>query len=395
MKNGLLIAALALVFTLGTTACDNGGGGKGNVAPSGGGGENGNGTGNGTPQKPIQIDTQSCVYKLNDGGSVDMSHLQRSDVQAVSFQKKFNTEYLKAIGLASIPETIKFVNRTEAQAYQSYHVYSTECEKDLFIALPTLPTDLAEQWKQASPNDPNSVLMGLYLPKDPRAENTDIPSIRGQAAILIRTNTSRWTLVHEFMHHLFMLQSVAEGYDENKAFSELEHSRARIKEINDNAALNFGQKIDMHADNYQSLVLAYDSMMVHFPLEEMTVEKTMKEYMRNHQLDYAPESSNWYIQGSAEKARKSYDEVLQFGQQIIDAANGHPGHEAAAEKVRTANRLIQARYAEMNQITTAYPNRGSISQDLAKAWGLEMHEGCSHEGKAEELLAMVSNLSIH
>jgi hypothetical protein len=393
MMNWIFVAMMAISLSFATTACsnDSGGGRSGNIEPSNGGGDDGNGTGDGTPQNPIDIDTKSCVYNLNEGDDADLSRVQHSNVQSVSFAKKFNAEYLRAVGRTDIPGTVQFINQTTAEVYQSSVVHSTVCARELFAALPKMPRDVTKKWRDASPKQANAVLMGLYLPKDEAVLNTDLPSVKVKAAIVVRTNTSRWTLVHEFMHHLFMLQAATEGYNERAAWNELLRTIERTEQIDKNTSLSVGQKLDLQADNYPALLAAFDSQMVHFTLEEMTIEKTMKEYLRNADLAYAPESSNWYIQASASKAKETYNNVRKFGQDLIGIANNNPGHQAAVDKINAANRLIDDRVSEMNRITASFPDTGnSIDHSLAPAFGL--HEGCSHENQADDVLQMAKQL---
>jgi hypothetical protein len=312
-------------------------------------------------------------------------------VQTVSFGKKFNSEYLRAVGRTDIPGTVQFINQTTAHVYQSSVVHSTVCSKDLFEALPKMPRDVTKKWRDASPKQANAVLMGLYLPKDEDIRNTDLPSVKTKAAIVVRTNTSRWTLVHEFMHHLFMLQAVTEGYNERVAWNELLRTVDRTEQIDKDTSLTAGQKLDLQAENYPALLAAFDSQMVHFTLEEMTIEKTMKEHLRNAQLAYAPESSNWYIQASASKAKETYNSVRKFGEDLIRIANQNPGHQPAVDKIRNANLLIDRRVSEMSLITASFPDTGSM-MDHSLAPAFDLHNGCSHETQGDDVLALAKNL---
>jgi len=377
IRSWILNAAALIVLSMGLTACSNGDGGeekKPDVAPN-------------TPT----FDTKSCVYKLTDGQTADLSLINQKLVETVSFNKTFNATFLRAIGNANIPSSIEFINLTDATVYQSDRAPTEKCTADLFGSLPRLTTDLQSKWNEASPKDEKSILLGLYLPKDQSPEN-DMPSVKDHAALIVRTNVGRWTLVHEFMHHLFMLDAVENGYDERVARQQLKTAFAANKAIADNKNLTISQQVVQYSDNYVDLVSAFDSQMIHFTLEEMTIEKTLKEYLAAQKLGFAPPTDNWYIHSSGESARETFKNIKDFGAQLIREADKLPGHEASAAKVRKMNAIIDSRLGEITKIQMAYPLANSLDHKLSQTLGLEGHSGCSHENDAQELLELSREL---
>ena len=335
--------------------------------------------------KTYGFPTQSCVYGLLEGQSADVSQLQQKTVEHASFDKPYNAALFRAVAKSNIPSTIELISKTAAVVYQADAAPTQECSVDLFSSLPTLPSDLRSKWMSAAPEDAQSILLGLYLPMNSRPDN-DLPSVSNHAAIIVRKNTNRWTLVHEFMHHLFMLESVERGYNEKVAFAKYKETIENVKAIENDATLSNSQKIEKHVLNYVELVAAFDSQLIHFTLEEMTIEKAMKEASSSRKLLYAPESSNWYIHSSAEKARETWNHVKELGYELIQYANSEPGHDAAAAKVREMNSFIDSRLNEISRIDYAYPVLGQMDHALSLQLGLELHVGCSHDQKADEIL---------
>jgi hypothetical protein len=376
--NSIFNAAFTIGAALALSACSGSGGGGGDTPTR--------------QQKVPNFNTQSCVFSLQDGGVADMSALNASRIETAAFGKSFNSELLMAVGKASIPSTLAFIPKTNAIVYKTAQAPTQQCSKNLFDSLSAPPTDLQQQWQQAAPEKEDSILMGLYIPKS-QVPSTDVPSVATHAAIMLRTNTNRWTLVHEFMHHLFMLEAVAEGYNPSTERQKYVDATNQWNDIASHKSMTTDQKIDALADVYVALVSTTNTQLIHFPLEEVANEIKLKEYLADHKLDFAPASTNWYIQNNADLAIQTWTQTQKLGDNLLSIIATHPGHDAAAKKYQEMQDLISARVQEIENTVRAYPvNRGSLEHDLSVTLGVESHAACSHQVEAKEILKRARGL---
>lgn len=339
------------------------------------------GSGDGT--KPLQepvfdYDTKSCNFNLEDGQGAEFGLLDIHDNVPTFFDKEFNQAYFKAIAKANIVSSLEFVNQTGATIYKSASVKSSYCSSPLFAQAQTMPYGIATLWSDLTKDDAKngSVTLGLYLPQNSRPT----ASLASSAAIIIRENTSRWTLVHEFMHHLFYLRAAETGYSETQSQAELDRAiedMQRIAKQRENASA-----AEM-AEAYIRFANGIDTKLLHFTLEEMTIEAYMKDAYNAGTLDYAPKSSNYYIQSSGDKASESYDGVEDLGLKMKDWLE-MVGNVKELEGVKSVLSNISARRVTIKSLQNrfSYGAYGLVGIQDGKA----AHIGCSHSNEGDKIL---------
>ncbi len=332
------------------------------------------------------IDLKSCTYNASEGQSVDMQSLDIETLSVASFGKKFNRALLEAVGHASVNETVKFINMTDVTVYQAPAIQTTACSQELFANAEVLPQDLSQEWDEATTDTDGSksILLGLYLPEN--SKGGTLPSILQQAAIIVSKNVSRWTLIHEFMHHLFMLQSRSEGYNSDKSFSDWQNSINAYNASLDDNSLPRADQVKKSVELYVKVAQGADEHTVHYALEEMAIEKELKDATKSGVISFAPPSSNWYLNKSSEKAIGRYNTTIKIATYLRSEAE-KLGLSQHVEMMKDVISHCYIRISEINQITYQYPH--SSKNLLAGIQGISAvegeHVGCSHSKRDREI----------
>lgn len=330
-------------------------------------------------------DTKSCKYELLEGDSADFSLVDSVDFTSSYFNKEYNQAHLNAVLTTNVSASIDFINQTGATVYKSSAIASALCQKPLFAQAKALPTDLDTIWSTAtgSHQDQDSLILGLYLPRN---FDQTAPSLQSTAAIILRENTNRWTLVHEYMHHLFSQRSIELGYDQNLETSKLNSAITEIRRIAQDPTKSESRKFVLLAQPFAQYAKGIDNQMLQFSLEEMTIEATLKKLQNQGSLKYAPSGSNWYISVSADKATENYKTIEDLGYKILLELP----YTAVEERELIIDALAMAaeRMKEIESIRREYPKEhysflpgnGLVSVDHRTH-----HEGCSHEKGSQHL----------
>jgi hypothetical protein len=226
------------------------------------------------------------------------------------FGKLYNKDWLKAVGRASVLNTIAYIETKGARVYRSDSI-STKSAKPM-ASLSYMPWDIDREWRKADepyPEEPCGFLSGLYLGSDSRG----MPSLRGKGAVVVREDASRWTLVHEFMHHNFKTQAAKNGYDDDV----LQNRRIRllngIRDLKRNRTISdqaYGLQLSVY---FQELMNVADQLVVQYQFEEMAIEATLQDLYERGELGYVPvrayRNASWYIDHSKKSAEKMYSEM--------------------------------------------------------------------------------------
>lgn len=330
-------------------------------------------------------DTKSCKYELLEGDSADFSLVESADFASSYFNKEYNQAHLNAILTTNVSASIDFINKTGATVYKSSAIASQVCQKPLFAQATTLPKDLDTIWSTAtgSHQDKDSLILGLYLPK---SFDQTSPSLQSSAAIILRENTNRWTLVHEYMHHLFSQRSIELGYDQNFETSQLNSAIYEMRRIAQDPNKSDSSKSLLLAQPFAQYAKGIDNQMIHFSLEEITIEATLKTLQNQGSLKYAPSGSNWYISVSAEKAIENYKTVEDLGYTLLLELP----YNAVKERGLVLDVLekITDRLSEIEAIRREFSKEHYsllAGNGLAPDEHRTHHEGCSHEEESKRL----------
>jgi hypothetical protein len=260
-------------------------------------------------------DERSCAYSPSDGEMATRGAERSSRSQVGAFGKAYNPDWFTAVFNASISETLSFIEKTGVRVYRSEAFSSRSCKP--FMTARELSPDLLQTWSERSRSlDGNSsglLLAGIYLPKDPFLVSS--PSLHDKAAIVLREDSDRWTLVHEFAHHNFTHVGGAQNHAMKlKRFLVLnERVTALFK-----GARSEEQRASEIAGFAEEYVELMDHVMTSFPLEEIAIETMLIDAFRAGQLRHvhpsAVDSAERYIDHSFSKTLalyRDFDEIFQ------------------------------------------------------------------------------------
>lgn len=330
------------------------------------------------PTTPTDYNTQSCVFERTDGERAIIQNLSRPSIITASFGKKYDRALLEGVHEASVLESIQFINQTGGTVYQAPRTPTTKCSRDLFSVAKNLPSDLSNEWNRAAGGD--GILLGLFLPRK------SFPSTQDKAAIIVTLNGNRWTLVHEFMHHLFLKQAEVDGYTDEAAKAEFGEVIRLIDQI-DNSGSSDDEKARRYADILPRFYAAFDSMLVHFTLEEATIERTMKVDSNRGKLRFAPASTDWYLNSSIEKAVGLYGQIKSLANEIARRDT----RPQTTTMVRQVISDIDNRINEAQNVKNNY--NAEFKAPIALMEGsMDEHIGCSHEKESEQMMEVMESV---
>jgi hypothetical protein len=272
------------------------------------------GCGQGTPKPSVangsdgfrKYRQQSCEFGWTDGGSVDEVAAAQASIETTLFGKRFNRAALQAIDGASARDTVEFIERS--QAAHVYFVPKSVSDCNLFDHVTPAPTDLSDFWDDTTRDEAaDSFTVGMYLPQGSKGLSTT----QSAGAISLRRDANRWHLVHEYMHHLFGVQAVADGFDGNALDASLDGIGRRFTSAASTYdAFKSQTTYGEYVAALDALFQAYRQVALHYALEEVTIETLLQKEHASGRLTYAPfdeESSDAYIRASGEKVLDQLD----------------------------------------------------------------------------------------
>lgn len=245
----------------------------------------------------------SCLYKYHEGPMA----LSKStaDVRTSFFGKHFDLNLLRPVLGASGAEVVRFAETTGVRYYKTaakVHAGSTSC--GFLSELPQAPYDLDAKFKEVS-GEKDSVL-GLYW----GLKSPGLSSTNSIGTITIRENANKWILVHEYMHHLFEIQAVAEGVNVSGLSASIVAKSndylVAYKALKDSNTSNRSALVKEAASKFAILNAEYLVLLRQYTLEEMTIESTLAEKLDSRELSFVLDKQRIngaaYIMQSAKKA---------------------------------------------------------------------------------------------
>ncbi len=220
----------------------------------------------------------SCAYEYGEGDSAVVSDSKR--VVDSYFGKRYDEGLLTPVLAASAAELVRFAeSKTRVHFYKTKAYQPDSC--GFANSLPSAPTDLEENFarfaKEAS-------VLGLYN----RANTPGLPSTTPDASIIVRADSNKWILIHEYMHHLFHSQLDKDRPDFE---SDLQGDFGRTSKDYKNAKKELDKQTSDRKDKvkvakeklHKLAVMGVDILKVYF-LEEMAIEGVLGDLMDDGQL---------------------------------------------------------------------------------------------------------------
>jgi hypothetical protein len=235
----------------------------------------------------------SCIYSYSQGPQASMNLAYNDQTVSVDFGKKFNVNYLNAVLNASAESTVRFAELTGVKFYRTEQIESAACS--FTSELPIAPSDLYNKFETMGDN-----VLGLYLPQKTKG----IYSLDSHSGIIVRKDSDRWTLVHEFMHHAFDSKARV-----NKSSDRV---KEEISEISSQLSY-YDSKLKLTTEEHakllsltSDLLLNFKEIILRYSAEEVTIETLLGDkYDKNlfTHVDFNQRINGaYYISSSAKKA---------------------------------------------------------------------------------------------
>lgn len=249
---------------------------------------------------------QSGEFKPNEGQK--MRPASSPDPIAKGYLgKPYNRDWLRNVGTLSMNDTVEYIESKGVNVYQSKAISEESARNFTHVRL--LPWDLAARWREADSvrrSESCAFLGGLYLLKDP-----NVDGLKKKAAIVIREDANRWTLVHEFMHHNFKVQSTARGFNDREVQGARIEAMSKLHQILNDRTLNEKRRAERAIPEFLKAVAANHQLILEYALEEIAIEAMLQDAYDDGALAYVPAgaytNASLYIEASKKMTAKIYE----------------------------------------------------------------------------------------
>ncbi len=253
-------------------------------------------------------EASACAWKYNEGGPALSNWASYSrEIRRTYFGKVYDFGALNAILAASAEATVDFISQAGVQLYKAE---SPRASCSIFAGLSPVTSLFQKIWSDASRGMAEGYrLQGLYLENHFGAQRS------GQATIVVVPDTSRWTLVHEFFHHLF-----AEEFQKNEIKEDLKvKSRSAFDRYSSlHSDWNRLRLSEEHEMIDQLLIYSKSerNLTILYPLEEVTIEQNLIIQHNAGAFQFVPDvdvkNGLGYIHASLEAADRVAEGVMSI-----------------------------------------------------------------------------------
>lgn len=320
----------------------------------------------GDDQASIVCDRETYIERSSQFGPEEGEGIvtAREDAELAlgEFEKPYNPNWLMAVGRASIVDTIRYIEGKGAKVYRSEPV-SARSSLNLTAAAP-MPEDLDREWRRSDHPLAGSVcgfLVGLYLGKETRG----LPSVRRKAAIIVREDAGRWTLVHEFMHHNFRTQAVERGYNHDVKEEQRAKLYSEIESLKKNRTLKDAEYASRLSELFQQLIDVVDEVIVHYQFEEVAIETLLQDKFEKAELTYVPFSSYENASAYVAASKKNIEEMYRGLTATYDELNRLTATNALIEDWRKLGRYVAMRDRRLAQLDKVIAKRKNLGMATA------------------------------
>ena len=366
LKDKLLRALALTIGVLALSACGSDGGSSGGAGPGPG------------PQGVFTCQNAVDKKQQLQAGALDKVSVKSSPY----FGKLFSTDLLEVMFSLSPEETWKYSQteldvpvykvtlaggqslRTPDSSFYSMREELLPQKSTIFTALDEAPGNYRQQWMQASGGGGGGSLAGLYIHKESPSRPKDII----EPVILVRSDTDRWTLVHEVMHHVF---NVGRRNDPNyKLNMVLRRDLQKLgQKVNDlqreyNADKTDAKLTELAKTAGESLDVVRE-LAVRSNLEEVSIEGTLIECAAAGKIQDSNggnvNSALWYIEYSAKNAIQRYNEIKGSFVSIEKMAN-EKGFTTAQAEAKNALGKIEQYINEVKNLESTIREKAGATQ---------------------------------
>lgn len=307
------------------------------------------------PTQSTEYQKNSCIHSFDEGVNQQPGSL-RSDVKVSFFKKSVDMARLRAVSDLSARATADFMRGDGVDTYYvPVSVSSSACSP--LSALPQASGGLFEMWKGV---DSEGGVLGLFLPVNRVREHGAYRPV-----IMVRPDTDRYTLVHEYMHFVFNKIREDRGYTDERFLREFNDVQKRY-EATDAANENSSRdKIIAYLDAWMGLASKLVELSENFALEEMTIEALLTDEARagrlKHVTEFNRKNSVEYIRSSSDTGAGIYKAVSDDFEKVMKLARKTEQTAFIAELETLVKRML-ANMNDMEKIKTNYATSRSSSR---------------------------------
>lgn len=346
----------------------------------------------------------SCDYAFDEGEAAPLE-LPEQRIKASLFLKKYDANLIESVRNTSGAETARFASLTGVTFYQvpDLDIDDSDC---LFTeTLPAAPKVVLDYFRDAENSvkqegDGKSSLLGFYLDKE------RVEEISGSGAIgpvvTVKNDSERYTMVHEFFHHIFSLEKEVSGtqlqINLGKSSGDFSNSITAY-----NNAANM-ENLEIMARNFDVQSKDVVKVLKEYTLEEMAIEYELNDLYERKKLHYVNYYSrlngDFYTVSSAENAVSRIQKNEKMLDTIDMQAKALPGdnQKVLALTAVTRKMLVDlkneinvfARFAQKR--IDAYKNTNNFVS-INKAFSIKKHKTheCEHGHGVDMLLDKVES----
>ncbi|MBX2987030.1 MAG: hypothetical protein KF802_03950 [Bdellovibrionaceae bacterium] len=367
MTSRVFIQGSLLVFVLSVMGC----------APSRGGGGAGEPTLEGNINDPGYIES-SCMHGFDEGEDAVLT-LPNPQYSKASFGKTYDGSRLQKVARASTRRTAELMRLDGVAVYSIPTAKSDACAT--LGLLPSAPAGLLSYWRSLKIQG----VLGLYLPVNRVREFG-----QGGPVILLRADTDRYSLMHEYMHHVFTRLREREGRTDEMFLNEYGARAKRIQSLPIPQDGDSPEKVRIYLTAWAEMLDSVLEMLVSFPLEEAAIEVQMTRAVRAGLLDHVTSfnrrNSPAYISSSiSNKAKPRLDDMDDLAPLFRDLSV-KTGLRDLASRFEALQKQIRALRTEADQILKEYVPASSphLAQGFVRAGGDAHPPGCTHGQDIDE-----------
>lgn len=259
----------------------------------------------------------SCDYAFSEGGKAPLE-LPEQNVKASRFLKRYDANLIESVQGASGSETARFAALTGVTFYQVADLDIDDKDCLFTQTLPEAPSSVLSYFRDAEDSvkgedGGKSTLLGFYLDKK-RVEEISGSDAIGPV-ITVKNDSERYTMIHEFFHHVFDLNREVSG-------SDLQDNLAKSSQVVSDVAKQYSGAKSI--ESLTAYTKAFDQqskdmvkVLKEYTLEEMSIEFELNDLYQRKLLKYVNYYSrlngDFYTVSSAESALsriQSYEKML-------------------------------------------------------------------------------------
>jgi hypothetical protein len=235
-----------------------------------------------TTQELSELEKASCEFRA-DEGELAPSTRPATQLKTTHFQKVFDESLIQGVLAANAMETVRFAKFADLDFYSVNSMSQKSCKMLSFIASAgSTERNVFAELQNGRPK--GSTILGIYF----SPENKQFNGTNRSAFILVREDTTRWTLVHEYMHHLFSkeVQKVKRDIDLTTELDQELTAFEKIYEAYKKDESN--QNLFLMTKSLEKMIGLRLELLRRYTLEEITIETYLSAQYNAGKFKYVP-----------------------------------------------------------------------------------------------------------